>query len=63
MAIYEFAPGTENNSYIFPTDFGLLYTIAFRHSADYLSGNEILYNNSLVFEIIITRAINNTTAL
>src|ERR1700677_3534004 len=63
MAIYEFAPGSENNSYVFPTKFGWLYTVTFRDSADYFSDNGILFNNSLVSEIIFTRSVLNSDTL
>ena len=63
MSAYEFGPGKENNSYVFPTDFGWVYTVNFIDSADYFRGNEILFNNSLVSEIIFTRSILNTNTL
>jgi len=63
VSIYEFAPGAENNSYVFPTNKGWLYTIVFRNSSDYFNSNETLFNSSLVFEIIFTRSIHNTCIL
>jgi len=60
MAVYEFAPGSENNSYVFLQPLGWLYPVTFRDSADYFSSNEILFNNSLVSEIIFTRSIHNS---
>ena len=56
MPSYEFAPGTEKNSYIFPTKLGWLYTVSFKESAGYFIDNEILYNSSLVFEISFLRS-------
>lgn len=63
MRLYEFAPGEEKNSYIFPTKFGWLYSISFRNSADYFGRNEILFNNSLVFEICISRSLDRPDLL
>ena len=61
MPNYEFAPGNEKNSYIFVTKPGWLYTVSFKESAGYFTGNKILHNSSLVFEMSFFRSPNNTT--
>ena len=62
MPHYEFAPNPEGNSYIFLSNLGWLYTLTFRESADYFTGNEILYNNTLVFEISFSRSPSSSNA-
>jgi len=54
---YDFAP--ERNLYFFLTEFGWVYTVSFRESADYFRSNKILFNDSLVFEISFSRSAQN----
>jgi hypothetical protein len=56
MAAYLFAPGSEENSYLFSTKNKLVYTIVFKNSSGYFTGNEILYNSNLVYEIVLSHS-------
>ncbi len=56
MPCYKFAPGVYPNTFIFPTDNGWLYSVAFLNNLSLFKGNEILENNKLSFEIVFNRS-------
>jgi hypothetical protein len=53
---YKFAPGVYPNTFIFPTDNGWLYSVAFINNLSLFKGNAILENNKLSFEIVFNRS-------
>lgn len=56
MACYKFAEGTVAGSYVFPTDFGWLYSVLFINESKEFVSNSILYNNGLVFDFQFERS-------
>ncbi len=56
MPFYKFAPGLEPDTFIFPTDTGWLYSVAFINNSYVFKGNVLLENNNLSFEIIFGRS-------
>jgi hypothetical protein len=56
MSCYKIAPGIEVNTFVFPTDQGWLYSVAFVNNPTFFKGYKVLENNGLVFEIIFDRA-------
>lgn len=57
MACYKFAEGTVAGSYVFPTDFGWLYSVLFINESKEFIANPILYNNGLVFDFQFDRTV------
>jgi hypothetical protein len=53
---YKFAPGVEPNTFVFPTDSGWLYSVAFINNSYLFRGNTLLVNNNLTFEIVFGRS-------
>lgn len=57
--LYPYAAGPSappSYSFVFPTDLGCFYAVEFFNKADRFSGNEILFNEGLMYEIIVTRS-------
>ncbi len=55
MACYKFAEGSVANSYVFPTDFGWLYSVLFTNESNEFVSNHLLFNNGLVFDFQFAR--------
>jgi hypothetical protein len=56
MSCYKFAPGIDPHTFIFPTDYGWLYSVSFPGKSTLFDGNEILQNEGLSFEILFDRS-------
>jgi Family of unknown function (DUF6169) len=56
LQFYKYAPGTEPNTFIFPTDTGWLYSVAFINNSALFAPNELLVNKKFSFEIIFGRS-------
>jgi hypothetical protein len=57
--LYPYAAGPSappSYSFVFPTDLGCFYAVEFFNKATRFSGNEILFNEGLMYEIIVTRS-------